>query len=266
MSVLILAVVLTFALTGCNDTSSSDSVPKDDSLQKVLDAGYFVLGLDGAFPPMGFENEAGEFVGFDIDVAQEVCERLGVTLIKQGIDWDEKENDLNEGRIDCIWNGFSVTPARAEAMTLSAPYMKNELIVVVPGTSDAIVLRDLKGRCIGVQSGSTAEEVLETSQIRSDITVKKYETVTVLLDCLDQGDVDAALMDSVSAYYFIFSTDRLYFILSESLAEEDYAIGFRKGDLALCDKVQEILGDMKADGTLGKISKAWFGSDITTVR
>ena len=262
----IAAALMLLTLIGCGSNAQTAGAIRDDSLQKVIDAGQLVLGLDEGFPPMGFAGDTGELIGFDLDVAQEVCNRLGVALVKKGINWDEKENDLNAGRIDCIWNGLSVTPARAEAMNLSDPYMKNELIVVVPGSSDAIVLRDLKGRSVGVQSGSTAQEVLETSELRPDVTVRAYETVTVLLDQLDRGKVDAALIDSVSAYYFIFSSDEPYFILSESLAEEDYAIGFRKGDQALRDRVQEIISDMKADGSLGEISKAWFGSDITTVR
>ncbi|MDE5564466.1 MAG: transporter substrate-binding domain-containing protein, partial [Oscillospiraceae bacterium] len=95
----------------------------DDSLQKVLDSGEFVLGLDASFPPMGFTDENNNIIGFDIDVAQEVCDRMGVTLVTQPIIWDAKEQDLNAGRIDCIWNGMSINPSREEAMNLSEPYM-----------------------------------------------------------------------------------------------------------------------------------------------
>ena len=260
----VLALVSVLAFAGCGGQNEDAD---DDSLQKVLDAGQLILGLDTGFPPMGFIDENGDIVGFDIDVAQEVCNRLGVTLVKQGIDWDEKENDLNEGRIDCIWNGFSVTPARDEAMCLSDPYMKNELIVVVLGGSEVKVLRDLKGMKIGVQSGSTAQDVLEASDIYPDVTEISYDTVMILVDKLNKGEIDAAVIDSVSAYYFMFSSEeQQYFTLSDSLDEEDYAIGFRKNDRKLRDKIQEIISEMKADGTLGNISKKWFGSDITTVR
>ena len=133
--ILLAAALLISSVAGCSDSKRSDSVKDDDSLQKIRDAGQLVLGLDIEFPPMGFVNESGEIVGFDIDVAQEVCNRLGVSLVKQGINWDETENDLNSGKIDCIWNGMSVTESRAEEMNLSEPYMKNELIVVVSGDS-----------------------------------------------------------------------------------------------------------------------------------
>ena len=257
--------VFAFAVTGCGSPQMKSSV-KDDSLQKILDAGQLVLGLDTEFPPMGFIDEQGEITGFDIDVAQEVCNRLGVKLVKKGINWNTKEEDLNNGAIDCIWNGMSVTPARAEAMNLSEPYMKNEVIVVVPGGSKAEGLRDLSGRKVGVQSGSTAQEVLETSDRIKDITVISFDDNLELLQKLEKGEIDAALIDSVVAYYFIFSRAEQFYILPDSLGEEEYAIGFRKGDQELRDRVQEILIGMKTDGKLGEISKKWFGSDITIVR
>ena len=256
--------VLLIAVAGCAGNGGENK--NDDSLQKVLDAGQLILGLDAGFPPMGFTDGSGQIVGFDIDVAEEVCKRLGVRLVKQSIDWDEKEDDLNSGKIDCIWNGMSVTPARSETMNLSDPYMKNEVICVVSGESDIKGLRDLKGKTIGVQSGSTAQEALETSSFYSEVTVKLFDDNIALLNQLDQKTVEVAIVDSVVAYYFISSSEKKFFVLPDSLAEEQYAIGFRKGDHKLRDKVQQILGEMKADGTLGRISKMWFSSDITTVR
>lgn len=264
--ILLFAALLISSFAGCSDSRRSDSVKDDDSLQKIRDAGQLVLGLDTEFPPMGFVNESGEIVGFDIDVAQEVCDRLGVSLVKQGINWDEKENDLNSGKIDCIWNGMSVTESRAEAMNLSEPYMKNELIVVVSGDSTIKNLHDLSKKTIGVQSGSTSQDVLDGSSDFSDVRAKAYENVLLMLQDLEEKKLDAVLVDSVAAYYYIFSKDEKYYILSDSLGEEEYAIGFRKNDQKLRDEVQRIISEMKADGTLGEISKKWFGSDITTVK
>ena len=256
--------VIICLLTGC--AGKTDAPKSDNSLQKVLDAKQFVLGLDVGFPPMGFANEAGEITGFDIDVAQEVCSRLGVTLVKKGIDWDTKEDKLNDGTIDCIWNGLSVTPERSKTMDFSEPYMKNELIFVVSADSGAKGMYDLAGRKVGVQSGATAQDALKASEIFSQITVVPFEDNLTLLRQLEQGGVDAALMDSVVAYYYIFSNDKQFFVLPSSLGEEKYAIGFRKGDQKLRDKIQSTISEMKADGTLGKISKKWFGSDITIVK
>ncbi len=261
-----LAFALTFTAAGCGSAAQTSVPASDGSLQRVLDAGRLVIGLDANYPPMGFTDEAGEIVGFDIDVAQEACNRLGVELVKQPIDWDTKEDDLNGGLIDCIWNGMSISPARAESMNLSEPYIKNELIFVVPESSTAQTPSDLSGMTVGVQSGSTTQEVLEASGLYPSIRVELFDDCLALFEQLKEGSVDAAFVDSVVAYYFIFSSEERLFVLDNSLSEEKCAVGFRKGDRELRDRVQELLSEMKADGTLGEISTKWFGSDITLVR
>ncbi len=258
--------VLSFVMCGCGANAGPKDTVTDDSLQKVLDAKQLILGLDANYPPMGFTDESGELVGFDIDVAQEVCRRLGINLVKQPIEWDAKEEELNSGKIDCIWNGMSVTPERAESMTLSQPYLKNTLIIVVAENSNAKELRDLKGCSIGVQAGSAVVDALMESSIYPDVSVVEYEDNTTLMGDLGAGKVDAILIDSIAAYYFIFNGEERYYVLSDSISEEEIAIGFRKGDYSLCDKIQEIVSDMKEDGSLGDISKKWFQTDIMVVR
>ncbi|MBQ3841203.1 MAG: amino acid ABC transporter substrate-binding protein [Ruminiclostridium sp.] len=254
------------AQTTAAPAGTTAQAASDDSLQKILDAKKLVLGLDASFPPMGFTDEANEIVGFDIDVAQEVCNRLGIELVKQPINWDTKEEDLNLGKIDCIWNGMSINPARAEAMNLSEPYMKNEMIFVVPGNSEAKSIDDLKGKTVGVQTGSTAQEILEAADIYSSITVTPLEDNITLLNQMELGFSDAVFLDSVVANYIITENNKDYVVLPGNLEAEEYAIGFRKNDQTLRDKVQETLSAMKADGKLGEISTKWFGSDVTTVK
>lgn len=246
--------------------SSESSASEDASLQKVLDSGKFVLGLDATFKPMGYTDENDEIVGFDIDVAEEVCARMGVELVKEGINWDTKEQDLNAGRIDCIWNGMSVSPSRAEEMNLSDPYMTNAMVFVVPADSEVENMEQLADKVIGVQNGSTAETILMESDIASTITEQPMATNIEALQQMELGIVDAVFLDSVVANYEIKSSGKSYKILPDGLEEEEYAIGFRKGDQALRDEVQRILSEMKADGKLGEISTNWFGSDITTVK
>ena len=253
------------SLFSCSNNQHGSS-NKDNSLNAVLESGKFVLGLDVSFPPMGFLDENNEIVGFDIDVAKEVCTRLGVELVTKSIDWDKKEEELNTHQIDCIWNGFTITPSRTETINFTEPYMKNEIIVVVPSTSDIRNIKDLSGKKVGAQSGSTSQEVMEGLSNYSEMTASTYENATTLLDHLSNNDIDAAILDSVVAYYLIFANEGQFYILSDSLAEEVFGVGFRKKDQALRNKVQELMSDMKADGTLGSISKKWFGSDITTVR
>lgn len=250
---------------GCSGNSSNTDSGVDNSLQKVKDSGKFVLGLDATFKPMGYTNENDEIVGFDIDVAEEVCKRMGVELVKQPINWDTKEDDLDGGRIDCIWNGMSINPEREERMNLSEPYMKNEMVFVVPADSAAQSMADLADKVIGVQNGSSAQTILRDSTIGGTIKETALGTNIEALQQMELGLVDAVFMDVVVAEYEITTGGKNYRILPDGLSEEEYAIGFRKNDCALRDEVQKVLGEMKADGTLGDISTKWFGSDITTV-
>lgn len=256
----------TEAPTEADETANIAATEADQSLQKVLDSGKLVLGLDATFKPMGYTNENDEVVGFDIDVAEEVCARMGVELVKEGINWETKEQDLNAGRIDCIWNGMSVSPSRAEEMNLSEPYMTNAMVFVVPASSDITAMDQLSDKIIGVQNGSTAEEILMASEIGATITEQPMATNIEALQQMELGIVDAVFLDSVVANYEITSSGKDYKVLPDGLEEEEYAIGFRKNDQALRDEVQKILSEMKADGKLGEISTEWFGSDITTVK
>ena len=249
-----------------DEETDDEDQNKDSSLDNVLDAHQFVLGLDATFKPMGYTNEDDEIVGFDIDVAEEVCARLGVDLVTQPINWDTKEQDLELGKIDCIWNGMSINASREEKMNLSEPYMRNSMVFVVPNGSEITKKKDLKGKNIAVQNGSSAQEILEGSGIGKKVTEVSLATNIEALQQMEAGLVDAVFLDSVVANYEINNSQKDYVILSDGLEEEEYAIGFRKGDQALRDKVQQILHEMKEDGKLSEISTTWFGSDITTVK
>lgn len=265
-----LALVPAMMFTACSSEGADDTADtaaatgEDNSLQAVLDSGKFILGLDATFKPMGFTDEQDNIVGFDIDLAEEVCKRMGVELVKQPIDWDTKEQDLDAGKIDCIWNGMSVTPERAEIMNLSDPYMKNDMSFVVKTDSAVASQADLDGKTVAVQSGSSAQTIL----LESGLNVTPVELATNV-ECLQQLEldlVDAVFMDSVVANYEITSEQKPYTVLPDGLSPEEYAIGFRKNDQALRDEVQRILSEMKADGTVAAISTEWFGTDITTIK
>ncbi len=275
-----LALVPTLMFAGCSsestgadettaaetnaDAGDTAAAAEDNSLKNVLDSGKLILGLDATFKPMGFTDEQDNIVGFDIDLAEEVCKRMGVELVKQPVDWDTKEQDLNAGKIDCIWNGMSVNAERAEIMNLSEPYMKNDMIFVVKTDSDIASQADLDGKNVAVQSGSTAQEILADSGL--NIVPVELATNVECLQQLDLDLADAVFMDSVVANYEITTTGKAYTVLPDGLAPEEYAIGFRKNDQALRDEVQKILSEMKADGTVAEISTKWFGSDVTTIK
>ncbi len=263
---IIMITILMVSLVGCQKENGSG----DNSLKYITDKGTFVLGLDDSFPPMGFRDDNDNIVGFDIDLAAAVCEKLGVELELQPIEWDAKEQELSTKNIDCIWNGLSVTPDREENLTLSESYMTNNISLVVVKNSPIASMADMASKRLAVQSGSSAEETLnadENKDFKDSLgQVNPFgDYATALMD-LETGNSDAVLMDSIVADYMITSAGKDYKVLDETLLEDRYAIGFRKGDEALCKAVEAALTELKADGTIAEISTKWFGADITTIK
>lgn len=262
---LMVAVLTVLSLTACGSKNEGS----DSSLKYIKDNKKLILGLDDSFAPMGFRDSSGNIVGFDIDLATAVCEKLGVELVLQPIDWKTKEVELNTKNIDCIWNGFSVTDERLQNLTMSMPYMDNSISLVVVNGSQIKTMADMAGKKLAVQSGSSAEEALneeENKAFKDSLgeVISLSDYTTALLD-LETGSSDAVLMDSVMANYMINELGKNYVVLDDSLVAEEYAVGFRKGDEALCKAVEDAFKELKKDGTLEKISKKWFGSDITTI-
>lgn len=197
-----------------NTTVKTDFTPSgaaDDSLQKVKDKGEFVLGLDDSFPPMGYRDADNNIVGFDIDVAREVCSRMGVTLKLQPIDWDSKVSELDGGMVDCLWNGFTTNPEREGQMLMSEPYMTNRQVIVVPKGSSIKTLADLKGKTLTLQGGSTAADALEAHPEVKDSLKEAAEVKNNVLALYDlgNGSSDAVLMDEIVARYYTGHQDQL---------------------------------------------------------
>lgn len=230
------------------------------------EGGTLIVGFDQDFPPMGFMGDDGEYTGFDLELAQEAAKRLGLEYKPQPIAWDAKDMELESGNIDCIWNGFTMT-GREDGYTWSEPYMENSQVFVVAGDSGIKSQADLAGKVVECQVDSSAEAALKevpdlTATFAQLLTTADYNTA--FMD-LEQGAVDAIAMDVVVAGYPISQRNADFVILEDSLAAEEYAIGFKKGNTELKDKVQGALEEMAADGTLKTISEKWFGKDITTI-
>ena len=262
LSIVLMGVILFSIAAGGVKESGEDL-----SLQKVVDKGVFVLGLDDSFPPMGYRNEQNEIVGFDIDLAKEVTKRMGVSLKLQPIDWNAKEQELNTGNIDCIWNGFTITPERAAELNFTSPYVDNAQVAIVKTQSPYYTLRVLSGKKVGLQAGSSASDALRSNKAFADSVkevVEVKDNLTALMD-LEIGGVDAVVLDLFVAVDNINRSKKDFRILDEHLSTEEYGIGFRKKDQLLRDEVEKQLLAMANDGTLAEISTTWFGSDITVI-
>ena len=265
VSICLLIACLFFACGKSGSQSSSGS--QDNSLAKVMDAKKLIMGLDDSFPPMGFRNESNEIVGYDVDLAKEVANRMGVQLVLQPIDWAAKEQELNTAQIDCIWNGFTITDERKNNLCFTPPYLRNAQVIVVKQNSTVQKLADLSGKTVGTQAGSASIEAIDEApefknSLGNIITYKDF--LTALMD-LDVGGIDAVVIDLVVANDNINRSGKAFRILGESLGDEEFGVGFRKNDYALADKVWETLLDMARDGTVAKIATKWLGADISII-
>lgn len=232
------------------------------------DSEEFIVGFDASFPPYGYMDDNGEYVGFDLDLAAEVCERNNWKLVKQPINWDSKDFELESGNISCIWNGFTMSDDRIDSYTWSEPYVDNSQVVVVAADSGITSLEDLEGKIVDVQAASSALEALNGDAKELAETFKKLEEVPDYNQAfmnLEAGAVDAVAMDIGVANYQIEQRGDKYVILEEAIVTEEYGIGFLKGNEELRDKVQETLDEMAKDGTVTKIAEKWGLSDSVTL-
>lgn len=251
-----------------NEAENSGEKGSEAALEDGEGGSKFTVGFDQDFPPMGFVGDDGAYTGFDLELAKEVASRLGMEFVPQPIAWDSKDMELNSGTIDCIWNGFTMN-GREEDYTWSEPYMDNSQVFVVAADSGIQSFGDLAGKIVEVQADSSAEAALKDNQELAGTfgtlqTTPDYNTA--FMD-LEMGAVDAIAMDVIVAGYQIEqrADGDKYVVLEETLASEEYGIGFKKGNEELRDQVQKILEEMAADGTLKTISEKWFGRDVTTI-
>lgn len=274
-----LAAVMALSMTACGssnsaaettaaDTEAAESQAEETTAEeaKTTDGGTLIVGFDQDFPPMGFVGDNGEYTGFDLELAQEVAKRLGLEYKAQPIAWDSKDMELESSNIDCIWNGFTMT-GREDDYTWTEPYMANQQVFVVANDSDINSQADLAGKIVEVQADSSAEAALKeapelTATFKELLTTADYNTA--FMD-LEQGAVDAIAMDVIVAGYQIQQRNADFKILDDSLSEEEYGVGFKKGNTELRDKVQSTLEEMAEDGTLQEVSEKWFSKDVTTI-
>ncbi len=272
---LMMALTVTAAslLAGCGGSSDGSSDAGSDSqdtstveFTEKAEGDTFTVGFDQDFPPMGFVGEDGEYTGFDLELAQAVCDKMGWEFVPEPIAWDAKDAMLESGAIDCIWNGFTIN-GREDDYTWSDPYLDNSQVFVVRADSGIETAEDLAGKTVDVQTDSSAQAALEDNQELSST----FGNLQVIADYntgfmeLESGVVDAVAMDIVVASYQIESRDADFVILDDVISTEEYGVGFAKGNEAVRDQVQTALEELAADGTMAEISTKWFGEDITTI-
>ncbi len=254
----LLFILLAILLVGCQAKVVEDV---DNSLNNIIEKGKMIVGFT-EYPPMGFK-ENGEVTGFDIDIAKAVGEKLGVEIEFVYIDWDAKVLELEAGNIDMIWNGLTITEDRKKEILFSKPYFNNRIVVLTLKDSPINSISDLSEKNVGVELQSSGQSALEASEVFGSINeMVKYTTITEAVLDLKAGGIDAIVADEIFARYAVSKEADAYKIPEDVFNSENYGIGFRLEDVALRDKVDEIIDGLAEDGTALEISLKWFGEDL----
>ena len=267
-----LCVLMTAALlAGCGfaDTAKTSASSAGAASSSTDGTTTFTVGFDAEYPPYGYmDDETGDYTGFDLELAEAVCEIYGWKLVKTPINWDAKDTELNSGAIDCIWNGFTMN-GREDDYTWSDPYVDNSQVMVVSENSGINSLSDLAGKTVGVQAASAALDLLQSEEEGGQkeladtfAALQQFPDYNNAFVELQAGSIDAVAMDIGVAKYQLESRGEGYKILDEHLNSEKYAIGFKKGNTELCDKVNEGLQQVLADGTFDKLAEKYGIADM----
>jgi len=251
MSAMIICMISILVVTGCG--------------KEKRNANEVVVGLDDTFVPMGFKDDKGKVVGFDIDLAKEVFKRENMKVTFQPIDWSMKETELKSGNIDAIWNGYSITDERKKKVNFSDAYLKNRQVIITLSNSKIKTKSDLKGKNVGIQEGSSSLDAVNKDKnlVKSFNGSKPvlYENNNQALMDLESKRVDVVVADETLAKYYMNKRGQnKYKILEDNFGEEEYGIGVRKDDADLLKKINKEISAMKNDGTYDKIYKKWFGT------
>lgn len=260
------AAVMTLA--GCTQQASNPNVDNWDKYQQQKS---ITVGFDNTFVPMGFEEKNGNYAGFDIELAQYVSKKLGITIHFQPIDWDMKETELQNGTIDAIWNGYSATDERREKVAFTIPYMQNTQILVVKKTSGIHSVEDMNGKVLGAQNGSSGmldfeehPEVLKNRVKGGD--ADQYQSVNEAIIDLKNDRIDALLIDRVYADYYL-TTEGIsdeYDTIPSGFESESFAVGVRPADKKLLEALSQAFKELYQEGIFQQISQKWFGEDVAT--
>lgn len=273
--VVLLVACLALLVAGCGGDKTADK-PGDQTnggnaekttWQLIQEKGVMTVGLDDTFRPMGFRDEKGQLVGFDIDMGKELEKRLGIKLEWIPTDWSGVTGALNSKKFDVVINGMSITEERKKVIDFSIPYVNASIgMAVKVDNNDIKNKEDLKGKTIATQAGSSGYEAckeLVKDGIIDESQIKQYNQYPEAFQDLALGRVDAVVVDITTAADFVNKKPDVYKIVEEPLVEDFYAIGLRKEDKDLKEVLDKTLKEMIEDGTLSSISKKWFdGKDM----
>lgn len=258
--VLFLALVMTAALAACGSASNDSAASKSDETNGDAQITKFIMGIDPEYPPFSYMGVDGKYTGFDVEVCQAVCDKLGIEMEIFEVNWDDKLIQLDANECDCVWSGMTILDSMKEAgYIISAPYYANSQVVLVKADSGIKSSEDLAGKDVAVQLGTSGEKLLNEDLSDMASTFNNVITCDSFLKCfteLDGNAVDAVFVDYPVAKKYQ-SEHEGFEILDEEFGEEQYGIAFRSSDQALCDKIDGAIQELVTDGTYAKIAEKY---------
>ncbi len=263
LKMLIALLVVSVVMVACGGNNASES---EDTWTDLEEKGTIIMGLDDTFVPMGFRDNNGEMTGFDVELAREATSRMGLDIEFQAIDWNLKEQELDSGNIDMIWNGYSINDERKEKVNFTKAYLDNKQIIVALKDMDIETKDELEGRTVATQNASSSLTAIENAgalETFKDGEAILFDTYNEAFMDLEAGRVEAVVADAVLArYYMAERGEEKYKVLDGDFGDEEYGVGIRKGDETLLEKLNDALDEMKEDGFAAEISEKWFGENI----
>ena len=271
---ILLASVMALSLAACSNTSSDSSSDAADTSSSVatteestsesaatagelttVEEGMLIMSTNAAFPPYEMTNDAGEFEGIDVEIAQAIADKLGLQLRIDDMDFDSALLAAQTGKSDMVMAGVSVTEDRLVNLDFSESYATGIQVVIVPEDSDIESIDDLTGKMIGVQRGTTGDlycsDTVENGGFGAE-NVTPYDNGLIAVQNLINGQVDCVVIDNAPAQEFVAANPGLK-ILDTEYVNEDYAIGVKKGNTQLLDAINGALAELQADGTIQSI-------------
>ena len=260
MAALAASAVMALSLAACGGNAAKSGDGAAANAEKAA-GDTFTVGFDANFPPYGYKDEAtGEYVGFDLDLAAEVAKRNEWELVKQPIDWDAKDMELDSGTIDVIWNGFTIN-GREDEYTWSDPYVDNSIVFVVKSDSGIESIADLADKAVLVQADSSGlaaiEDEANAELVATFASVEQVPDYNTAFMNMESGAADAVVVDQGVANYQLKQRGDAFKQLADPLQVEQYAVGFKLGNEALRDQVQKTLDEIKADGTFMQLAEKY---------
>ncbi|MDN6967987.1 amino acid ABC transporter substrate-binding protein [Oenococcus sp. UCMA 17063] len=245
--------------------TSKPKTKSSDNWYRIKKNKKIKIGLDDTFIPMGFRNKNGKLIGFDIDLADATFKKLGIKVEWEPINWSTKEQLLNDGQIDAIWNGYTISAARKKKVAFSIPYKKGTQVLVTLSKDKISSFADMKGKTLGLQNGSTAQTQFQQYKnlLKKYVkgTPQKYDTFDKAFMDLKAGRIQGILVDSMYAGYYVkhLPDSQDYKITYGGYPTDENGVGFRKSDVKLREKVNAVLRKFQQDGKMKSLQEKWFG-------